>query len=182
MSPRCISHRTLIKAARSNSTVGKSFICVAALMSGRYPVQRQRLPDNALSISCRDGGSVLPSCSRYRLHKDITKPGAQKPHCEPWQSTTACCTECNEPSACLRSSTVNSALPSSVDMNWMHALTVPSLSRSFCNSPITTVHAPQSPSAHPSLVPVQCKSSRTCCRIVWVGWVWLWVKVWTLPR
>ena len=52
-----------------------------------------------------------------------TKPGVQKPHCEPWQSTIACCTGCSEPSGWRRSSTVKSALPSSVGRNWMHALT-----------------------------------------------------------
>ena len=53
----------------------------------------------------------------------MTKPGVQKPHCEPWHSTIACCTGCSEPSGWRRSSTVKSALPSSVGRNWMHALT-----------------------------------------------------------
>jgi hypothetical protein len=25
----------------------------------------------------------------------MTKPGVQKPHCEPWKSTIACCTGCS---------------------------------------------------------------------------------------
>jgi hypothetical protein len=87
-------------------------------------------------------------------HSDITKPGVQKPHCEPWQSTMACCTGCRVctawcflsaafsvalsslPAALalnwpLRSSTVNSALPCSVGRNWMQALTVCRLSPSM---------------------------------------------------
>ena len=59
----------------------------------------------------------------YSAHIDMTKPGVQNPHCEPWQSTSACWTGCNAPSAARRSSTVISALPSSVGRNWMHALT-----------------------------------------------------------
>lgn len=43
----------------------------------------------------------------------------------------------------------------------MHALTALNATppASF-SSPTTTVHAPQSPSAQPSFVPVQCASSR----------------------
>ena len=32
-----------------------------------------------------------------RANSDITKPGVQKPHCEPWHSTMACCTLCSWP-------------------------------------------------------------------------------------
>ena len=53
----------------------------------------------------------------------MTKPGVQKPHCEPWQSTIACCTGCSAPSGPFRSSTVSSWQPSSVATNWMQALT-----------------------------------------------------------
>src|SRR5215467_6244957 len=42
----------------------------------------------------------------------------------------------------------------------MHALTVRSLTSLPQSSPRTTVHAPQSPSAHPSLVPLRRRSSR----------------------
>ena len=75
----------------------------------------------------------------------------------------ACWTGCSVPSLARRSSTVKSARPSSVGMNWMQALTAlrtgwPSAS----SSPITTVQAPQSPSAHPSFVPVHWSCSRKC--------------------
>ena len=32
----------------------------------------------------------------------MTKPGVQKPHCEPWHSTIACWTGCSEPSGCAQ--------------------------------------------------------------------------------
>jgi hypothetical protein len=35
-------------------------------------------------------------------HSDIAKPGVQKPHCEPWHSTSACCTGCSAPSGLLQ--------------------------------------------------------------------------------
>ena len=40
--------------------------------------------------------------SRVSANIDMTKPGVQKPHCEPWQSTIACCTGCRLPSGCLQ--------------------------------------------------------------------------------
>src|SRR5262249_29517219 len=42
----------------------------------------------------------------------------------------------------------------------MHALTVRMQTLPPASSPRTTVHAPQSPSAHPSLVPLRRRSSR----------------------
>ena len=39
------------------------------------------------------------SAVRVSANIDMTKPGVQKPHCEPWQSTIACCTGCSVPSA-----------------------------------------------------------------------------------
>ena len=63
------------------------------------------------------------SLSRVSANIDITKPGVQKPHCEPWQSTIACWTGWSLPSAPFRSSTVSSWQPSSVATNWMQALT-----------------------------------------------------------
>ena len=40
----------------------------------------------------------------------MTKPGVQKPHCEPWVATIACCTGCSPPSRTWRSSTVDHLL------------------------------------------------------------------------
>ena len=76
----------------------------------------------------------------------------------------------------FKSSTVNSALPSSVGRNWMQALTVCSArprtadaSPGDAVAPITTVQAPQSPSLQPSFVPVQRASSRSQSSTVRVG-------------
>jgi hypothetical protein len=117
--------------------------------------------------------------------RDIAKPGVQKPHCEAWHSTRACCTGWGEPPPMrCRSSTVSSALPSSVGRNWMQALTVRSDSSPTlvavadgvpiwracsASSATITVQAPQSPSLQPSLVPVQRASSRSQLSTVRVG-------------
>ena len=66
--------------------------------------------------------SALGSLS-YSVNSDITKPGVQKPHCEAWHSTIACCTGCGAPSWSFRSSTVSSWAPSSWPTNRMQALT-----------------------------------------------------------
>ena len=90
----------------------------------------------------------------------------------------------------LRSSTVSRARPSSVGRNWMQALTVRSSKPSTTalpepalptgggaalgpiSSATMTVHAPQSPSAQPSLVPVQRALSRSHCKAVVVSGAW----------
>ena len=53
----------------------------------------------------------------------MTKPGVQKPHCDPWQSTIARCTGCSVPSGAFRLSTLTSSLPSSVGRKRMQELT-----------------------------------------------------------
>ena len=55
-------------------------------------MQRHRLPASASSIAASSGVS---SAVRVEANSAITKPGVQKPHCEPWQSTIACCTGCS---------------------------------------------------------------------------------------
>ena len=141
-------------------------VCAAAMI-GRYPVQRQRFPASASSISWRVGFCL----ARYSAYSDITNPGVQKPHCEPWFSTMARWTGCRPPSSPRNPSTVISSLPSIVGKNCMHELMVlsatPSPSRP--TSATTTVQAPQSPSAQPSLVPVRRRSSRRNCSTVRVG-------------
>src|SRR5207302_4103857 len=124
-----------------------------ASMIGREPVQRHRLPDKAVSTSSRVGAARC----KYSANSDITKPGVQKPHCDPWQSTSARCTGCSVPSGACRLSTVTSSLPSRVGRKRMQELIARYLicRASGDSSPSTTVHAPQSPSAHPSLVPVR---------------------------
>ena len=49
-------------------------------------------------------------------------PGVQKPHCEPWQSTMACCTGCKLPSVRFKLSTVLIDLPSRDGSKWMQLL------------------------------------------------------------
>src|SRR6516165_9907662 len=90
----------------------------------------------------------------------MTIPGVQKPHCEPWPVASAVCTGCNLPS-CARSSTVMSSPPSSWPSVTMQAFTGSYFSRPSCSRAMTTVQAPQSPSAQPSLVPVERSSIRS---------------------
>ena len=47
---------------------------------GLYPVHLHRLPSNALSNSSIDGWGLL----RNSVYIDMTIPGVQKPHCDPW--------------------------------------------------------------------------------------------------
>src|SRR5262252_1688753 len=61
----------------------------------------------------------------------------------------------------------------------MHALTVRRRTSWPFNSPRTTVHAPQSPSAHPSLVPLRRRSSRKKLRTDFDG---LTSSTWTTSR
>ena len=90
------------------------------------------------------------------------KPGVQKPHCDPWHATSARCAGCSAPVADFNASTVNTALPATDGSRRMHALTGfhASPGRSAAGSASTTVHAPQSPSAQPSLVPVSRRAPR----------------------
>ena len=60
---------------------------------------------------------------RYVAYSDMTNPGVQKPHCEPWASTSACCTGCSSPSSPRRCSTVVTLRPSSIGSRRMQALT-----------------------------------------------------------
>src|SRR5581483_3781579 len=99
---------------------------------------------------------------RYRANSDITNPGVQNPHCEAWWSTIARCTGWRLPSEPDRLSTVTSSWPSIVGRKRIQELIARYSTRlpSALSSPNTTVHAPQSPSAQPSLVPVRCSTSR----------------------
>ncbi|MCY1456443.1 hypothetical protein D9M71_736640 [compost metagenome] len=67
------------------------------------------MASQASALRC---SAVSPVEFFCRANSDMTKPGVQKPHCEPWQSTMACCTPCSWP-RCLRSSTLMSCLPCS---------------------------------------------------------------------
>ncbi len=55
-----------------------------------YPVQRQRLDDNA---STRSSSLISGSRSSTPV-ASMRKPGVQKPHCSPWFSMKACCSGC----------------------------------------------------------------------------------------
>ena len=118
----------------------------------------------------RSGRVPAAACASRSAVIVMTKPGVQKPHCEPWHATSACCTGCG----CGRSSTVMTARPSSVGRKLRQALTLriatpPGAVSS--RSATSTVQAPQSPSLQPSLVPVQRgrASSRSQSSSVRVG-------------
>ena len=48
----------------------------------------------------------------YMPNRLITKPGVQKPHCEPWQRTIASWAGCSSPDGDAMSSAVYTAMPS----------------------------------------------------------------------
>ena len=88
-------------------------------------------------------------------------PGVQKPHCEPWKSTIACCTGC---SVLALGEVLDGEQLGAVDLPEQQDAGVDGLvgqraRRAAGDS--TTVQAPQSPSAQPSLVPVAPASSRS---------------------
>ena len=80
-----------------------------------------------------------------------TQPGVQKPHCEPWPSAIAICAF-EKPSTLEPSpSAVVIARPSHAQSSRRHAL----IGLGTPSAPTaTTVHAPQPPSPHATLVPV----------------------------
>ena len=129
----------------------------AARMIGAYPVQRHRFPANASSKSRRP--------LRCAVTIEPMKPGVQNPHCDPWCSTMASCTGCSAPSGPLNPSTVRTALPCSCGRKRMQAFNA----RAPLLSVTMTVHAPQSPSLQPSLVPVIARVSRSQSSRVTVG-------------
>src|SRR5271157_4702645 len=96
----------------------------------------------------------------------MTKPGVQYPHCEPYCLTMWSCTGCSDsPSA--RPSTVTISRPANIGRSAMQLLmarqvVLPSASYSTR----ATVQAPQSPSAHPCLLPVQPCVRRYSSRVV----------------
>ena len=117
---------------------------------------------------------------------DMTKPGVQKPHCEPWCSTNAACTGCRLAAATPRVTSAGDrpipAAPSTVSTWWsamapngvMQLLRLkkgpgaPSLVGSAKSCTIT-VQAPQSPDAQPSLVPVSPGWARMCSKRLTLG-------------
>ena len=86
-----------------------------------------------------------------------TKPGVQKPHCEPWCSTIARWTGCGSPPGPAMPSTVRTARPWSWGSSRMQALSA----HGPRSSVTMTEQAPQSPSLQPSLVPRSPRSSRS---------------------
>src|SRR5438093_210317 len=101
-----------------------------------YPVHRQMLPARPVFIVSRDGFG--PSATAARII-----PGVQMPHCAPPNRTNASCSGCLPP----RPSIVVTRLPDTCANGTRHE---------FTGSPSTrTVHAPHSPSPHPSFVPVR---------------------------
>ena len=113
--------------------------------------RRPRATARARSCRARTGSSRSPAC-RSRT-------------ATPWHSTIACCTGCSAPSGAASDSTVNTALPSSDGSEPDAGVDRLPGERAVAasSSPTTTVHAPQSPSAQPSLVPVSWRVSRSHC-------------------
>nr|UOZ97035.1 hypothetical protein NCPCFENI_00941 [Cupriavidus sp.] len=152
-------------------------------MIGWYPVHRQRLPDKASSMAARVGLCPWATVFMYSAKRLITKPGVQKPHWLAWQSTMACCTGCSTPflpSAISarrgRSCAVNTTAWAAEPANRMQLFTarqrtvaVGSQELAVWYSAITTVQAPQSPEAQPSLTEQLPDCSRSHCSRVCVG-------------
>ena len=129
---------------------------------------RGRRPAAAASAACRPPGGA-----RSRPTATSRSPGCRSRIASRGNRPSPAGPGAARRSAAARSSTVNSALPSSVGRNWMQALTgcaapgpPPRVAR-LAGS--TTVQAPQSPSSQPSLVPVQRASSRSHSSTVRVG-------------
>ena len=99
----------------------------------------------------------------------MTNPGVQNPHCEACALTIELCAGCNVPSLLMMSSTLQTACPLTEWAIRMQLLTAVYTSSLFCSCATTTVHAPQSPSAQPSLVPLEFKSSLRICKSVLEG-------------
>jgi hypothetical protein len=145
---------------------------------GRYPVQRQRFPSSECSISALLGSASLRS-SEYI---DMTNPGVQKPHCEPWKSASFCWTGWSLLRVEPIPSTVITWQPSMAQTGAMQAFTERCTTLFFALSKddTDTVHAPQPPSPQPSFVPVS-PSLRSHASRVCSGWNWSAARLYSLP-
>ncbi len=139
---------TALPVGGAGSTVSATRAPITAAMILRYPVHRQRTPPSA-SITC---GSVGFGVDRSSAAAATSIPGVQMPHWAPPWARKACCSPPISPAAWSPSS-VSTLRPSRPPTDVMHALTGRSSSR--------TVHAPQSPASHPTLVAVRPRSSRS---------------------
>src|SRR5512146_192121 len=115
----------------------------------RYPVQRHSTPPIA-SITSSSEGVLFRSSSAVAA---ISMPGVQMPHCAaPWRKNESC-SRPNSGERAGNPSTVVISQPSAWPAATRHAVT---------GSPSSsTVHAPQSPAAHPPLVPIRHRLSRS---------------------
>src|ERR1700730_5267887 len=112
-----------------------------------YPVQRHKFPPSASRISCVDGSGFSSS----RAFADMITPGPQNPHCREPKCSNNFCSGCRC-SAVASPSMVSTSRPST----WPA-----SIRQEFTGLPSTiTVHAPQSPTSHPSFAPVRLNWSR----------------------
>ena len=91
-------------------------------------------------------GVIIYLCGNHRS----INPGVQNPHWLPWWSIMHCCAGCGA-SGVEIPSIVRNALFAIWGKNKIHALTA----RAPFSSITITVQAPQSPSLHPSFVPVR---------------------------
>ncbi len=153
-----IASRARVGGVRSAAPRGRSG---RSRCSGRdcRRARRRSPPRRAARRPCRVSANI-----------DMTKPGVQKPHCEPWQSTIACCTGCRRAVGGLQildgEQLAAVERRHELDAGIDGAVVEP---RRRCGLATTTVQAPQSPSAQPSLVPVRRRASRSQSSTVWVG-------------
>ena len=114
------------------------------------------------SSSCSMVGGAEPFGQlRISAYTDMTKPGVQKPHCDPWARLRRSWTGWSPPRTSPMPSTVTTWQPSTAYSGYRQAFTArcssaPEPGAACGSGPDTiTVHAPQPPSPQPSLVPVR---------------------------
>ena len=104
-----------------------------------------------------------------KVYIDMTIPGVQNPHWEPWASANFCWTACNLVLVDPIPSTVVMAVPCIPHNGARQAFTELWCIFSFSMWEIITVQAPHPPSPHPNLVPYNPRSFLRNCKRVWLG-------------
>ena len=145
------------RTARSSGAARSSPMRRASVDDRRYPVQRHRLPDSVSSIS---GASVCaaPYVAGRGQTATSRSPACRSRTASHGMSTIACCTGCSEPSRLLQAFHGKQCL--AVERGQEPDAGIDRALQSGASAPVrvrrcTTVQAPQSPSAQPSLVPVR---------------------------
>ena len=113
---------------------------------GLYPVQRHKFPDRESWITLSEGFL----CFSFNARAAITKPGVQNPHCDAaleFSASIKGLAELNLLAPSIVTIFLSSICPTFKIQEFTGA-------RDPFSSKINTEHAPQSPSEHPSFVPV----------------------------